>query len=50
MFVDAYPIPSGSGNDEDQALKLFILDYGAPDSMIMDGSKPQPSRSSVFMV
>ena len=38
MFAAVYPIPSGSGNDTDQALKQFILDDGAPDSMTIYGS------------
>ena len=48
MVAAAYPIPSGSGNNADQALKQFIFEYGVPDSMTMDGSEAQTSRSTAF--
>ena len=50
MFAAAYLMPSGPGNDVDQALTEFILDYGAPDSMTMDGSIAQNSRNLAFLV
>jgi len=49
MFAAAYPVPSGQGDHIDQALKDFIQDYGAPDSMTMDGAKAQTARGSAFI-
>ena len=44
MFCEAYPIKSKG--DCDLALKKFITDYGAPDTMVTDGSREQTSRGS----
>ena len=41
MCAVAYPLPSGKRNDIYQALKDFIQDYGAPDSMTMGDAKAQ---------
>jgi len=46
MFCAAYPIIKKS--DCHVALKRFIIDYGAPDSMITDGSREQTSKGSDF--
>ena len=46
MFCEAYPI--ARKGDCDCALKQFIKEYGAPDSMITDGSKEQSSKGSKF--
>ncbi len=46
MFCEAYPI--ARKGDCDYALKQFIKEYGAPDSMITDGSKEQSSKGSKF--
>eukprot|EP00980_Cylindrotheca_fusiformis_P014813 scaffold4027_cov56-Cylindrotheca_fusiformis.AAC.1 len=39
MFAEAYPIKSKGECDD--ALKKFLREYGAPEKMIMDGSKEQ---------
>ena len=39
MFVEAYPIAAKS--DCDNALREFLMDYGAPDLMITNGIKEQ---------
>jgi len=49
MFAAAYPVESRKGTDIDQALKDFIQDYGAPESMICDGAKSQTERGSAFV-
>ena len=49
MFAAAYPVKSGKAEDIDGALKEFINDFGAPDSMIMDGARSQASKGSLFM-
>ena len=46
MFAEAYPIVRKK--DCDDALKLFIQDYGAPDTMITDGSKEQTQLGTAF--
>ena len=46
MFAEAYPIAKKS--DCGDALRRFLTDYGAPDSMITDGSKEQTGRGSEF--
>ena len=46
MFCVANPISKKS--DCHIALKNFIRDYGAPDSMITDGSREQTSKGSDF--
>ena len=46
MFCEAYPIAKKS--DCNDALKQFIREYGAPDSMITDGSKEQALKGSKF--
>ena len=43
MFAAAYPIKSGKAADIDEALKGFIQDFRAPESMISDGAKAQTS-------
>ena len=46
MFAEAYPITKKS--DCHEALNTFLRDYGAPDSMIMDGSKEQTQKNTKF--
>ena len=46
MFCEAYPIVSKA--DCDQALKRFIIEYGAPDVMVTDGSPEQTGRNAKF--
>ena len=46
MFAEAYPI--ARKKDCDEALKMFIRDYGAPDAMIMDGSGEQTKPGTAF--
>ena len=48
MFVEAYPIAKKS--DCGNALKQFLIDYGAPDSMTTDGSREQTAKGSNFQV
>lgn len=48
MFTAAYPTSSGKASDIDEALKRFLQDYGAPETLTMDGSKAQTSRGSAF--
>ena len=46
MFAAACPISSKA--DCDIALKKFLRDYGAPDSMTTDGSREQTAKGSKF--
>ena len=46
MFCEAYPIVSKA--DCDQALKRFIIEYGAPDVMVTDGSPEQTGWNAKF--
>jgi len=46
MFAAAYPIHKKS--DCHVALKKFIVDYGAPEVMIQDGSKEQTGPGTLF--
>mmetsp|Transcript_24453 Transcript_24453/g.37197 ORF Transcript_24453/g.37197 Transcript_24453/m.37197 type:complete len:170 (-) Transcript_24453:2332-2841(-) len=46
MFAEAYPICEKK--DCHEALKQFILDYGAPDIMITHGSREQTARGTEF--
>lgn len=46
MFAEAIPIQKKE--DCHAALKSFILEHGAPDKMISDGSKEQTGRNSKF--
>ena len=46
MFAAAYPIQKKS--DCYVALKKFIVDYGAPEVMIQDGSKEQTGPGTLF--
>ena len=48
MFAEAYPIAKKS--DCGNALKQFLIDYGAPDTMMMDGSHEQTAKGSNFQV
>ncbi|MEM7375751.1 MAG: hypothetical protein AAF587_44570, partial [Bacteroidota bacterium] len=48
MFCEAYPMKDKTGNSCSDALKKFIRDYGAPISMITDGSREQTARGSAF--
>jgi len=49
LFAAAYPAESGRGDHIVETLKSFIHDYGAPDSMIMDGAKSQTQKGSAFV-
>jgi len=46
FFVEAYPIRKKG--DCHEALKRFIREYGAPDSMVFDGSKEQNEKGTKF--
>ena len=46
MFCEAYPIKRKANCD--LALKKFILDYGAPEVVISDGSREQTGKNSQF--
>ena len=48
MFCEAYPIPTKSSDDCNDALKRFILEYGAPEVMITDGSPEQTGKNAIF--
>ena len=48
MFAASYPTPSGKASDIDEALKKFLQEYGAPETLTMDGSKAQTARGSIF--
>ena len=48
MFCEAYPIRDKTKVEVDGALKRFIKEYGAPDSMITDGSREQTAKGSLF--
>ena len=48
MFCEAYPIKSKSEDDVGASLKRFIVDYGAPEEMVTDGSKEQTSKNAQF--
>ena len=48
MFCEAYPIPTKNADDCNEALKKFILEYGAPEVMITDGSKEQTGKNAAF--
>ena len=49
MFAAAYPVKTGKSEDIDSALKEFINDFGAPETMTMDGARSQVTRGSLFM-
>ena len=46
MFCEAYPIPTKGSCHE--ALKLFLKEYGAPDTMVTDGSREQTSKGTMW--
>jgi hypothetical protein len=46
MFCEAYPIPSKGSCHE--ALKIFLKEYGAPDTIITNGSKEQTSKRTIW--
>lgn len=46
MFVKAYPI--GKKSQAGDALRRFLTDYGAPDLLIVNGSKEQTTPGSKF--
>ena len=46
MFCETYPIKRKANRD--LALKKFILDYGAPEVVISDGSREQTGKNSQF--
>ena len=46
LFCEAYPIASKA--DCDEALKRFIIEYGAPEEMITDGSPEQTGKNAKF--
>ena len=46
MFAEAYPI--ARKKDCGDALKQFLREYGAPDTMISDGSREQTKPGTAF--
>ena len=47
MFCEAYPIKSKTEHDVGTSLKRFIVEYGAPEEMVTDGSKEQKGKCTV---
>ena len=46
MFCEAYPIVTKGSCHE--ALKLFLKEYGAPDSIVTDGLREQTSKGTIW--
>ena len=49
MFAAAYPVESGKSEHIDSALKEFIQDFGAPDTMMMGSGWNQMMQGTAFM-